>query len=76
MVYIRLGGKHMNKTEIFENDETYIVETYESGATVKYLKPIEENFDVEEKKLSDIEQATLDTALNVEYLVCLSELNV
>lgn len=66
----------MNKTEIFENDETYILETYESGATVKYLKPVEENSDVEEKKLSDIEQATLDTALNVEYLVCLSELNV
>lgn len=66
----------MNKTEVIENGNTYIVETYESGATVKYLKPVEENFDVEEKKLSDIEQATLDTALNVEYLVCLSELNV
>lgn len=66
----------MNKTEIFEDGNTYIVETYENGTTVKYLKPVEEIFDVEEKKLSDIEQATLDTALNVEYLVCLSELNV
>lgn len=66
----------MNKTEVIENGNTYIVETYENGATVKYLKPVGENFNVEEKKLSDIEQATLDTALNVEYLVCLSELNV
>ena len=66
----------MNKTEIFEDGNTYILETYESGATVKYLKPVEENFEVEKEKLSDIEQATLDTALNVEYLVCLSELNI
>ena len=67
----------MNKTEIFENGETYIVETYENGTTIKYLKPIENSSPIDEKtKLSDIEQATLDTALNVEYLVCLSELNI
>ena len=68
----------MNKTEteFFENGKTYIVETYENGTTIKYLKPVEENFEAEKAKLSDIEQATLDTALNVEYLVCLSELNI
>ena len=65
----------MDITEIIEDGKTYILETYESGATVKHLKSVEENFEAK-KKLSDIEQATLDTALNVEYLVCLSELNI
>lgn len=64
----------INKREVTENGVVYIVEEYSSGAIIKYNKPTEEPPST--PKLTDMEQAILDTALNTEYLVCLAELGL
>lgn len=61
--------------EIEENGIVYVVETYSNGAIVKYIKPIGEP-QPEILHLNDTEEAILETALNVEYLVCLAELGL
>lgn len=63
----------IDKREVTENGVVYIVEEYSNGATIKYNKPTAQP---ETPKLTDMEQAILDTALNTEYLVCLAELGL
>ena len=64
----------INKREVTENGVVYIVEEYSGGATVKYNKPTP--VQPEQEKLTDMEEAILETALNTEYLVCLAELGL
>ena len=50
---------------------------YKNGATVRFLKgePPKE-MEKEEETLTEQEQAILDTAINVDYLVCMKELEI
>ena len=50
---------------------------YKNGATVRFLKgePPKE-MENEEETLTEQEQAILDTAINVDYLVCMKELEI
>ena len=50
---------------------------YKNGATVRFLKgePPKE-MEKEEETLTEAEQAILDTAINVDYLVCMKELEI
>lgn len=50
---------------------------YKNGATVRFLKgePPKEQ-EKEEEALTEQEQAILDTAINVDYLVCMKELEI
>lgn len=50
---------------------------YKNGATVRFLKgePPKEP-EKEEETLTEQEQAILDTAINVDYLVCMKELEI
>lgn len=50
---------------------------YKNGATVRFLKgePPKEQ-EKEEEMLTEAEQAILDTAINVDYLVCMKELEI
>ena len=50
---------------------------YKNGATVRFLKgePPKEQEKVEEA-LTEQEQAILETAINVDYLVCMKELEI
>ena len=50
---------------------------YKNGATVRFLKgePQKEQ-EKEEETLTEQEQAILDTAINVDYLVCMKELEI
>ena len=50
---------------------------YKNGATVRFLKgePPKEQ-EKEEGTLTEQEQAILDTAINVDYLVCMKELEI
>lgn len=52
-------------------------QTYDNGATVRFMKgePPKET-EKEEETLTEQEQAILETAVNVDYLVCLEDLNV
>ena len=50
---------------------------YKNGATVRFLKgetPKEQ--EKEEEALTEQEQAILETAINVDYLVCMKELEI
>ena len=50
---------------------------YKNGATVRFLKgePPKEQ-EKEEEALTEQEQAILETAINVDYLVCIKELEI
>nr|DAQ14659.1 MAG TPA: hypothetical protein [Caudoviricetes sp.] len=50
---------------------------YKNGATVRFLKgePPKEQ-EKEEEALTEQEQAILETAINVDYLVCMKELEI
>lgn len=50
---------------------------YKNGATVRFLKgePPKE-MEKEEETLTEQEQAILETAINVDYLVCMKELEI
>ena len=50
---------------------------YKNGATVRFLKgePPKE-MEKEEEALTEQEQAILETAINVDYLVCMKELEI
>ena len=50
---------------------------YTNGATVRFLKgePPKEQ-EKEEEALTEQEQAILETAINVDYLVCMKELEI
>lgn len=50
---------------------------YKNGATVRFLKgePPKE-MEKEKETLTETEQAILDTAINVDYLVCMKELEI
>ena len=52
-------------------------QTYDNGATVRFLKgePPKEPEPVPEM-LTEQEQAILETAINVDYLVCMKELEI
>jgi len=66
--------------ELTENGAVFIVETFlnaageEKGRT-KYPKPSAEPEPAEET-LTEAEQAILETAINVDYLVCMKELEI
>lgn len=66
--------------ELTENGAVFIVETFlneageEKGRT-KYPKPGAQTQAAEET-LTEAEQAILDTAINVDYLVCMKELEI
>ena len=64
----------MNIINQYEKDG-YIFIEYDNGTIVKEIKQIKNN-DKVILPLSEYEAATLDTSLNVEYLVCLSDLNI
>ena len=67
----------INKKEIFEDGQAYIVEEYSNGAIVKYTKPIStSDGEQENNKLTDIELAILETSVNADYLVCLANLGL
>lgn len=65
----------INKKEIFEDGQAYIVEEYSNGAIVKYTKPTSDE-EQENNKLTDIELAILETSVNTDYLVCLADLGL
>ena len=50
---------------------------YKNGATVRFLKgePPKEQ-EKEEEALTEQEQAILETAINVDYLVCMKDLEI
>lgn len=50
---------------------------YKNGATVRFLKgePPKEQ-EKEEEALTEQEQAILEAAINVDYLVCMKELEI
>lgn len=66
--------------ELTENGAVFIVETFlnaageEKGRT-KYPKPSAETQPTQET-LTEAEQAILETAINVDYLVCMKELEI
>lgn len=66
--------------ELTENGVVFIVETFlneageEKGRT-KYPKPSAETPEPVPETLTETEQAILETAVNIEYLVCLEDLN-
>lgn len=66
--------------ELTENDAVFIVETFlnaageEKGRT-KYPKPSAQTKPAQET-LTEAEQAILETAINVDYLVCMKELEI
>ena len=66
--------------ELTENGAVFIVETFlnaageEKGRT-KYTKPGGETQAAQET-LTEQEQAILETAINVDYLVCMKELEI
>ena len=66
--------------ELTENGAVFIVETFlnaageEKGRT-KYPKPSAQPEPVQET-LTEAEQAILETAVNVDYLVCMKELEI
>lgn len=50
---------------------------YKNGATVRFLKgELPKEQEKEEETLTEQEQAILDTAINVDYLVCMKELEI
>ena len=52
---------------------------YKNGATVRFLKgepPKEPEPEPAEETLTEAEQAILETAINVDYLVCMKELEI
>lgn len=53
----------------------YIIKEYDNGYRETFLKP-SENIEEVKEEMTQYEEAILNTALNVEYLVCLSELNI
>lgn len=64
----------MNIINQYEKDG-YIFIEYDNGTIVKEIKQTKNN-DKITLLLSESEAAILDTSLNVEYLVCLSDLNI
>ena len=66
--------------ELTENGAVFIVETFlnaageEKGRT-KYPKPSAQLQPAQET-LTEAEQAILETAINVDYLVCMKELEI
>lgn len=67
-------------TEVTENGQVYIVETYTNDAGIikgrlRYPKA-EKPPEPELPPLTEQEEIALDTALNVEYMVCLIEENL
>ena len=64
----------MNIINQYEKDG-YIFIEYDNGTIVKEIKQTKNN-DKITLLLSESEVAILDTSLNVEYLVCLSDLNI
>lgn len=64
----------MNIINQYEKDG-YIFIEYDNGTIVKEMKQIKNN-DKVILPLSEFEVAMLDTSINVEYLVCLSDLNI
>ena len=52
-----------------------IAQTYDNGAMVRFMKgePPKEP-EREEETLTETEQAILETAVNVDYLVCLQDM--
>ena len=64
----------MNIINQYEKDG-YIFIEYDNGTIVKEMKQIKNN-DKVILPLSEFEVAMLDTSVNVEYLVCLSDLNI
>jgi len=65
----------INKKEIFEDGQAYIIEEYSNGAIVKYTKP-SLNEEKKDNTLTDIELAILETSVNTDYLVCLANLGL
>lgn len=55
--------------------EGYIFTEYDNGTVTKEIKQVRSEKQTD-NVLSDTEIAILDTSLNVEYLVCLSDLNI
>lgn len=55
--------------------EGYIFTEYDNGTVTKEIKQVRSGKQTD-NVLSDTEIAILDTSLNVEYLVCLSDLNI
>lgn len=55
--------------------EGYIFTEYDNGTVTKEIKQVSSEKQTD-NVLSDTEIAILDTSLNVEYLVCLSDLNI
>lgn len=55
--------------------EGYIFTEYDNGTVTKEIKQVRSGKQTD-NVLSDAEIAILDTSLNVEYLVCLSDLNI
>ena len=70
----KLGGSKMNIINQYEKDG-YIFIEYDNGTIVKEIKQIN-NYDKVILPLSESEVAMLDTSVYVEYLVCLSDLNI
>lgn len=55
--------------------EGYIFTEYDNGTVTKEIKQVRPEKQTD-NVLSDTKIAILDTSLNVEYLVCLSDLNI
>lgn len=64
----------MNIVNQYEKDG-YIFIEYDNGTVTKEIKQVRPEKQTD-NVLSDTEIAILDTSLNVEYLVCLSDLNI
>ena len=68
--------KLKSRREFEENGVCFIEEIYTNGereTVVQYQKRVEPT---PEPPLSETEQAILDTAINVDYLVCMKELEI
>lgn len=73
--------KLKSRREFEENGVCFIEEIYTNGereTVVQYQKRVEpsESEPTPEPPLSETEQAILDTAVNVDYLVCMKELEI
>ena len=73
--------KLKSRREFEENGVIFIEEIYtdeERETVVRYKKCVEssETVPTPEPKLTETEQAILETAVNVDYLVCMKELEI
>lgn len=65
----------MEKKEVVINDIVYIEKTFKNGAVVRYIKPSEDYIPEPIELMPTLEDMQMQTLLNTEYLVILSEIS-